>query len=214
MTLHNSKPTIANSVSSVPLTPPIIPPTLRSLLFENGIKLSKITTIEARLAQFESEINEFRRETATNYTIMDQRLDIVGDTIKQLGDAIVLLTQHRRAQIADYRSSLYQQHESLIRKLDVARNSELENAIEHLLDALSERIDEADEQLTEIDRGITSSLATLNHLPQDLTATFPDTSVRTCPPLIIVDPESMLTPKRKQIDQAGIKMSDSTPLHP
>ncbi|KAK0215462.1 hypothetical protein IW262DRAFT_1465099 [Armillaria fumosa] len=145
---------------------------------------------------------------------MDQQLDIMGDTIKQLGDAIVLLTQHYRAQIADYRSSLYQQHESLIRKLDIAQNSELENAIECLLDVLSERIDKADEQLTEINRGITSSLATLNHLSQDLTATFPDTSIRTYPPPIIVAPESMLMPKRKQINQAGIKMSDSTPLHP
>ncbi|KAK0489970.1 hypothetical protein EDD18DRAFT_1417512 [Armillaria luteobubalina] len=207
---------MANSASSAPLTPPTIPPTFRHPLFDifkDGFRLPHIQVINDRLAQFEFEINEIRRETATNFTNLDHRLDDMGNDIKQLADAAtqigltlrnvqgVLLTQHRRAQLADHRSSLYRQHESLIRRLDIARNPEQENAIEAQLDTLSTWIDEADEQLTEIDQVITSSLATPNHLPRNPMATFSSTSDSACPPSIPIAPKSAQIPKRKQMDQ-------------
>ncbi|KAK0225359.1 hypothetical protein IW262DRAFT_1293799 [Armillaria fumosa] len=148
----------------------------------------------------------------------------MGNDMKQLAGAVnqigltlrnvqlVHLTQHHRAQIADHRSSLYQWYDSLVSKLDIARNSEQENAIEGQLDALSKGIDKADEQLTKIDQLITSSLAPPNHLHQNLTVTFPAAFISTCPPPIPITAESMPTPKRKQIGQAMFKISDSVPF--
>ncbi|KAK0220170.1 hypothetical protein IW262DRAFT_1297283 [Armillaria fumosa] len=217
---------MANSASSAPPTPTIIHPALHSLLFDNGSEPPNVPVIKARLARLEAEISEIRTETATHFTSIDQRLNDMGNVIKQLaGDVnqigltlrnvqLVHLTQHRRAQIADRRSSLYQRYDSLVRKLDIARNSEQERAIEDQLDALSKSIDEADEQLTEVDQVITSSLAPLNYLPQNLTATFPATFIITCPPPIPIAAESVLTPKQKRLRQAASRWKGTNDVKP
>ncbi|KAK0493403.1 hypothetical protein EDD18DRAFT_1356843 [Armillaria luteobubalina] len=127
------------------------------LLWEAGDML------EARLDLFESKINEICKETSANLNAVEQQISAMENGIQQITSAIMqmglalqdtqmaLMAQHHRSQIANHRSSLYCRHETLIRKLDRAQNSQEEDTVNAELNIVSQKIEEMDEQLNEFD---------------------------------------------------------------
>ncbi|KAK0220048.1 hypothetical protein IW262DRAFT_1461282 [Armillaria fumosa] len=164
--------------------------------------------LEARLDQFESKINEIHRETTVNLNAVEQRIGAMENSIQQITGAVMqmglalqnmqmaLMAQHCRAQIADHRSSLYHRHESLIRKLDRAQNSQEEDAIGAELDILSKKIEEADEQLTKTDRTITGIATSPPQHPQQPMTPTPSTPANLNRHTIPSTPDSPLAAKR------------------
>ncbi|KAK0461553.1 hypothetical protein IW261DRAFT_1576680 [Armillaria novae-zelandiae] len=171
--------------------------------------------LEARLNLFESKINEICRETSSNLNAVEQRIGAMENGIQQITGAVTqmglalqdtqmaLMAQHRRSQIADHRSSLYHQHESLIRKLDRAQNSQEEDTIDTELDVISQKIEEADEQLSEFDRTITGIAAGPPQHPQQAVTPTPLTPARSNRQPIPSMPESPLAAKRRLHNKAG-----------
>ncbi len=92
--------------------------------------------------------------------MVGERLEQVMDTIAMLrltlwNTQLASLTLQQREQLVDLRSSLYQQYDQLICKMNKVTNLEEASIIEVKMDELADKINEVDEQLTETDVTIT-----------------------------------------------------------
>ncbi|KAK0483071.1 hypothetical protein EDD18DRAFT_1112211 [Armillaria luteobubalina] len=157
--------------------------------------------LEARLDLFELKINKIHKETSAN-------LNTITGAVTQMWLALqdtqmALMAQHRRSQITDHHLSLYHCHETLIRKLDRAQNSQEEDTVNAELDIVSQKIEEMDKQLNEFDRTITGIVAGPPQHPQQIVNPTPLTPTHPNRQPIPSTPESPLAAKRQLHHEAG-----------